>query len=617
MKIKTRIQFVIIFSFLLALTAGTILFFTTRTINKVSSELGIAAELATGVAELKIVTNEYLLHHEARALMQWRSRYDSLLKLLRGGHFQNPDEQIFIDGILKNLKRFKSVFFYIFTDLKKGETFDKQETIAFQELQDRLMAELLVQSQLAVSLAFQLHQKIEIKLMTTQKRASLLTILILLILTVFIAGISLWVNRSIGKPIVKLEEGTRIIGRGNLDHKVGTTTKDEVGHLSRAIDKMTEDLKETTASIAELNKEIDERKRAEGIIDKFFEQSMNLNLISGLDGLIHRVNKGWQTFLGYAKEELEGKNFLDLVHPNDQAVTIKEMSNLSKGKSTLYFENRYRHKNGEYRLLAWSAIASVEERLIYSVASDITEKKILEAEAMRAGHLASLGELAAGVAHEINNPITGIIGYAEILTDEFSERGEAAEIPSRIIKEGERIAKIVKNLLAFARNRKDEYSPASIQDIFLDIFSLVEKQIIKDGIKLNVDVSPDLPKIKAHSEEIQQVFLNIISNARYALNKKFPESHEDKVFEIKGETLTIKDRKHIRMIFYDCGIGISADILDKIYDPFFSTKPKNEGTGLGLSISHGIIKNHGGNLWFESVEGEYTKVMVDLPLDNG
>ena len=138
----------------------------------------------------------------------------------------------------------------------------------------------------------------------------------------------------------------------------------------------------------------------------------------------------------------------------------------------------------------------------------------------------------------------------------------------------------------------------------------MEKQIIKDGIKLNVDVSPDLPKIKAHSQEIQQVFLNIISNARYALNKKFPEYHEDKVFEIKGETLTIKGRKHIRMIFYDRGIGISADKLDKVYDPFFSTKPKNEGTGLGLSISHGIIKNHGGDLWFESIEGNTQRLWL-------
>lgn len=248
---------------------------------------------------------------------------------------------------------------------------------------------------------------------------------------------------------------------------------------------------------------------------------------------------------------------------------------------------------------------------------DITEKKTLQAEAMRVGHLSSLGELAAGVAHEINNPINGIISVAEILRDQCYAQGEDDEIPTRIIKEGDRIAKIVKNLLSFARDRKEEHNPAYVQDILKDALSLVEKQITRDGAKLNMDVPPDLPKIKARTQEIQQVFLNILSNARYALKKKFKGPHEDKILEIRGDTIEIKGRKHVRVTFYDRGIGISKNILDKICDPFFSTKPQDEGTGLGLSISHGIVKNHDGRLWFESVEGEYTKVIVDLPVDNG
>ncbi len=241
----------------------------------------------------------------------------------------------------------------------------------------------------------------------------------------------------------------------------------------------------------------------------------------------------------------------------------------------------------------------------------------MQIEAMRAGHLASLGELASGVAHEINNPINGIISYAEILKDEFNDRGEDDDIPTRIIKEGDRVAAIVKNLLAFARDRKEEHSPARVQTILSDTLELVGKQINKDGIKLRLHVPSDLPPIKVRSREIQQVFLNIISNARYALNQRFPESHEDKVFEISGETLEIEGQKHLRITFYDRGTGIPAGISDRISDPFFSTKPKNEGTGLGLSISHGIIENHRGKLWFDSEEGAYTKVILDFPLDNG
>lgn len=255
------------------------------------------------------------------------------------------------------------------------------------------------------------------------------------------------------------------------------------------------------------------------------------------------------------------------------------------------------------------------------LAKDVTAKKLLEAEAMRTGHLASIGELAAGVAHEINNPINGIINYAQILKDECHEQSQNGircddEIPIRIIKEGNRIAGIVKNLLSFARDQKDEHSPAHVRDIFSDTLGLIKTQIIKDGIKISVDFPSNLPRVKVRSQEIQQVFLNILSNAQYALNEKFPGSHEDKLLEINGEIREIKGQKYVRTIFYDQGVGIPENILNKICDPFFSTKPDGEGTGLGLNISRNIIKNHGGKLQFESVEGKHTSVMVDLPANN-
>lgn len=267
---------------------------------------------------------------------------------------------------------------------------------------------------------------------------------------------------------------------------------------------------------------------------------------------------------------------------------------------------------------SFSSFIDVDSEIkLIKLAKDVTEKKILQAEAMRAGHLAALGELAAGVAHEINNPINGIINYAQILLDEREKQDEEAEVQQRIIKEAERIAEIVKNLLSFARERKEEHGPVIVQDIIRDSLGLVERQILKDGIRLKVDVPDDLPKIKALSQQIQQVFLNILSNARYALNRKFYEPHEQKVLEIRAGVIEIEGRKYVRTTFYDQGTGIPKRILDKICNPFFSTKPKGEGTGLGLSISHGIIKNHRGRLWFDSREGEHTKVMVDLPVDDG
>ncbi|WP_459917444.1 GAF domain-containing sensor histidine kinase [Desulfocicer niacini] len=247
---------------------------------------------------------------------------------------------------------------------------------------------------------------------------------------------------------------------------------------------------------------------------------------------------------------------------------------------------------------------------------DITEKKYIQAETLRADRLASLGELAAGVAHEINNPITSIISLAEILTDKFHKLGGDKKIPERIIHEGERIGNIVKNLLSFARDKKEEHGPVHIKDILQAALELVEKQIHKDGIHLSVNIPSDLPKIKARSQEIQQVFLNILSNARYALNTRHTGFHKNKTLEIIGEIIKIGNNEYVRITFYDRGTGIAPNHINRVVDPFFSTKPHGEGTGLGLSVSHGIIKAHGGKLRFESQSNQYTKVMIDLPINN-
>ena len=156
--------------------------------------------------------------------------------------------------------------------------------------------------------------------------------------------------------------------------------------------------------------------------------------------------------------------------------------------------------------------------------------------------------------------------------------------------------------------------PVDIQSIVSDTLGLIGKQISKNGIRLSLNIPPDLPKVKAHSQEIQQVFINILSNAQYALNQRFPDFDEEKTLEIRSEVIETDGIKKVRTIFYDQGTGIPEKMLEKIMNPFFSTKPKGEGTGLGLSISHGIIKNHDGNLEFKSMEGKYTRVTVDLPV---
>jgi PAS domain S-box-containing protein len=263
---------------------------------------------------------------------------------------------------------------------------------------------------------------------------------------------------------------------------------------------------------------------------------------------------------------------------------------------------------------------SEEVSNILVVTSDVTETINLQAEAMRASHLASLGELAAGVAHEINNPINGIINYAQILIDR-KESGHSMDIISndlarQIIHESERIASIVRSLLSFSKDAKDEKSYTRIEDIVSDTLALTGAQLRKDGIRLKKNIPRKLPEVAVHYQQIEQVFLNIVNNARFALNQKYPENHKNKLLEITVNEITVDEDQFVRISFTDSGIGIPSENLDKVMNPFFTTKHSSKGTGLGLSISHGIVGSHGGRIFVESTEGKFTRLIVELPVGN-
>ncbi len=347
-----------------------------------------------------------------------------------------------------------------------------------------------------------------------------------------------------------------------------------------------------------------ERDKLQGVLNAIGEGVFIVNR----DFMIEYQNEVVENRFGEGKGKKCHKTFMKTNEPCDFCRIDETVSSgMTQRIETI-------HDDGRNYDIVFSPFEDVDGDVkVIVLQRDTTERKRLEAETMRSAHLASLGELSAGVAHEINNPINGIINYAEILKDRCKEQGQDPEIPVRIIKEGERIAHIVRNLLSFARNRKENRGPAHVKDIFSAVLDLMEKDIVEDGIELIVEIPEELPLVSVRSEEIQQVFLNILSNARYALNQRFTGYHRDKTLKISGRAVEIEGGSYVRLIFRDGGKGMPKGMLHKICNPFFSTKPRGEGAGLGLSISHGIIKRHGGRLWFESAEGEYTEAVVDLP----
>lgn len=245
---------------------------------------------------------------------------------------------------------------------------------------------------------------------------------------------------------------------------------------------------------------------------------------------------------------------------------------------------------------------------------DITVEKLLQAESLRSVQLASLGELAAGVAHEINNPINGIINYAQIIKDESNGKTNMAKISEKIIREGERVAGIVTNLLSFARQQDDDFDSISIQGVVFDAVDLIRHQMSKNSIILELRLPEGLPAIVGHHHQLQQVFLNLFSNARYALNQRYPGKDPQKKIIVSGEVVAEEGKKYVRIIVKDLGIGIPDEVVAKIFEPFYSSKASGEGTGLGLSISRDIVANHWGRMTVDTREGEYTSLIVDLPI---
>jgi len=245
---------------------------------------------------------------------------------------------------------------------------------------------------------------------------------------------------------------------------------------------------------------------------------------------------------------------------------------------------------------------------------DVTIQKANLATAMHSERLAAVGELAAGVAHEINNPINGIINYAQIISNKSEEGCLIKEIAGRMIQEGNRIARIVDGLLTFSRRRHEEKMVVFIEDILSDSLTLTTAQMRKDNVIVKIDLAENLPRITAQAHEIQQVFINIISNARYALIQRYPGYSDDKLLEITARLIKLNDYPYVRISFLDHGTGIPSDIIDKVKTPFFSTKTEDKRTGLGLSISHGIVEHHKGVLSIASKEGAFTRIDVDLPV---
>lgn len=252
------------------------------------------------------------------------------------------------------------------------------------------------------------------------------------------------------------------------------------------------------------------------------------------------------------------------------------------------------------------ALTGREKKEILLVIQDVTENVILEEQLIRSEKLSAIGQLVAGIAHEINNPLTAVIGFSELLATEPEVNGQIKEDLLRIKHEADRARKIVQSLLSFSRPHKPHKEPTNINEIIERILSVRGYQLRVNNIEVTRNFDKNLPKISVDQYQLEQVFLNIILNAEQAML----EAHK------KGKLLveTKKESNYIKISFTDDGPGIPKENLLRIFDPFFSTKEVGKGTGLGLSIAYRIIEQHNGKIYpLSDEEGKRTTFVIELP----
>ncbi len=355
-------------------------------------------------------------------------------------------------------------------------------------------------------------------------------------------------------------------------------------------------------------------RESEGRFQKMFrEHDAIMMLIEPESGRIVDINDAARNYYGYSREEFNHLAIQDInMMPQEEAAKVRQ---LVKNGIQTNFEFKHRLANGETRDIEAhiSCIEINKQPLLFPIINDISDRKRLMEEQTRGAQLAALGTLAAGVAHEINNPIQGILNYASLIekSPDRSERNK--EMAHRIVGESLRIAKITQDLLFYSKDSRQEYKRAGINEVIEGALSLVGTKVRRYGIELRTDFQPDLPQLRLQPQSIQQVVINLVDNAYDAI-RELGENAELRIIRLSTRALPPDDPTEIELDVYDNGVGIPPEVMPKAQQAFFTTKPSSQGTGLGLSIVSDIVNKHGGRIELASQEGEFTSVKVFLPI---
>jgi two-component system NtrC family sensor kinase len=430
----------------------------------------------------------------------------------------------------------------------------------------------------------------------------------------------LYVNKEDRRKFQKLIEEQGFVKDMELEFKKKSDEKITVlltAHAKR-------DEKGTVIGYEGLNIDISDRKRMERELREANEFFMNL-IESSVDGIIAAdmkgniiiFNKGAETLTGYTAEEVIGKIHITRIYPEGIAKEImRKLRSPEFGGTGKFTPTQLNvvNKNGEEIPIQLSAAliydGTGKEVASVGIFTDLRsrlkmEKELQEIEQalLQSEKLAAMGRLTSQIAHELNNPIYGIMNTLDLLKTEIPPESKRRRILEMSLSETHRLAEMLRNMLSFSKPEEEERRPVYLNDLLEGILLIIDKQMQEANVKVKTYFDEKIPEVMASTNQMRQVMLNMLKNAKEAMPK--------------GGTLTVgtgREKDKVVIHIRDTGMGIPEESQKKIFEAFFTTKQKVKGVGLGLSVCYGIIKNHGGEIKVESEEGKGTHFTISLPI---
>lgn len=564
---------------------GAMLIRTTETVGRELKNNERAAEILNAVFNIRYLAQEYVLHHEDRAEVQWKIREASLSRLLE---IENTSAAVSEETLVKlrlTTAAVKSLFSRIVENYHANSTAESKREL-FRELEDRLTGQAMIRLEAMVADASILLEQSRRGVLTAQRREGLAVAMFgALILLIF--AVSMFITfRSVIWPLAVLREGAAIIGGGNFDFRFDVASKDEVGDLARVFNEMAEKLKGRDAKIRSL-----------------VDSSIIGIVISDMGGEILEANDAFLKLVGYDRRDLRyGRVDWKKIAPKDfQNDDIRALQELKERGTYAPFEKEYVHKDGRLiPVMIGGVLVEGSPSSTISFVLDLTGRKAVEealaqtqADLTRVARVSSLGALTASVAHEVNQPLAGIITNAStclrmLAADPPNIEG-ARETALRTIRDGNRASDVVKRLRALFSKTKTTMEPVDLNDATREVIALLRSELHRGQAILLVEGTNEIPAILGDRVQLQQVILNLLANAIESMRDVDDRPRRMVVrMECEGDKL-------VRFSVEDAGVGLDTESFEKLFDAFYTTK--SGGMGIGLFVSRSIITNHNGRLW--------------------